>query len=105
MAKYGRYQESKGEQEQAHRAFLIMISIPFVIGIVGGLTNFVNSKTEAGNSSIATCAQAPTEWEAALNARDAITPTEAVISSGRAKWEQLRDYARDLQQVKENLCN
>lgn len=87
---------------------LIIFLGPFVLAIFAGLIKYaISGDTLPDNSvnTIANCSQAHSQWEAALDARDAITPQEAMTSSGRAKWQELRDRANELQQVKNNLCN
>lgn len=66
--------------------------------------NFRGEELLPKDSSI-TCAQAQNQWESALEKRDAITPQKAMTSFGRANWEQLRDKANELEQVKNNICN
>lgn len=108
MAKYGRYYESKKEEKEAHQMALILFVSPFVIGIAYGFVQYAFTGSfpgEKSTSAAITCNQAQSQWEAALDARDAITPQEAMTGFGRAKWEQLRDRANELEQVKNNLCN
>ncbi|MGL4618744.1 MAG: hypothetical protein ACRCZS_06750 [Chroococcidiopsis sp.] len=110
MAKYGRYYESKKEETSAHQMALLLFVSPFVIGISFGIihrifTGSYPGETGGAATSVITCAQARSQWELAMEARDAVTPAEAVTSSGRAKWEQLRDRANELEQVKNDHCN
>ncbi len=122
MAKYGRYYESKTEQKEAHQMALILFVSPIVIGIVAGFGQYAFTGSFPGekvSSNGISCNQAQNQWEAAklcgwiihparlraLDARDGITPAEATTGFGRAKWEQLRDKANELEQFTDNICN
>lgn len=104
MAKYGRYYESKKEEQETTRTFLIIVLTPILLGVFGGLSRWM-SGAPTSNAASSSCIEVQREWKTALLSRDAITPSEAVTEEGRARWEQLRDRANELEQVKNNLCN
>lgn len=104
MAKYGRYYESKKEEQETNRTFLIIILTPLLLGVFGGLNRWM-SGAPMSDAAEGSCMEAQREWKTALDARDAITPSEAITEEGRARWEQLRDRANELEQIKNNLCN
>lgn len=109
MAKYGRYLDAEdrrknasGEADSDLVLLGLLLGFPFVI--MGSLALNGNLQ-RSDNTDALTCPQAQTALENALDARDAITPQEAMTGFGRAKWEQLRDKANELEQVKNSACN
>lgn len=63
----------------------------------------VNSQQLVTNT-ISTCEQAKKYLEKAWDARDAITPEEAMTTEGMAKWTKLRDAGVEARHLKEKLC-
>ncbi|MGL5923088.1 hypothetical protein [Chroococcidiopsis sp.] len=112
MAKYGRYLDAEDRKKNASKEANgdivlvgLLLAFPFLMMMSLALTGDLKKSTNTESGTINTCAQAQSQWEAALDERDAVTPAEAVTSSGRAKWEQLRSRANQLEQVKNNICN
>jgi hypothetical protein len=104
VAKYGRYRDAL---PGANNGFIIvgfMLALPFTIAIGRAITG-IPIPTESQKNLLSNCDGARAELNYALDARDAITPREAFTSSGRAKWEKLRDEARSRQEIKEAACN
>lgn len=112
MAKYGRYQDAEDKKKNASKEADgdivlagLLLAFPFLMMISLALSGDLKKSTDTSGTEVTTCNQAQSQWEAALDERDTVTPAEAVTSSGREKWEQLRDRANELEQVKNNLCN
>ncbi|MGL4617590.1 MAG: hypothetical protein ACRCZS_00795 [Chroococcidiopsis sp.] len=104
MAKYGRYYESKKAEQGTNRTFLIIILTPLLLGVFGGLSRWM-SGAPVSDASSTSCIEVQREWKTALDARDAITPSEAVTEEGRARWERLRDRANELEIIVDGRCN
>lgn len=104
MAKYGRYYESSSEEQEATRTFLIIVLTPILLGVFGGLSRWMSGAPISAASEYS-CRDAQSAWKAALDARDVITPTEAITEEGKARWERLRDRANELEIIVDGRCN
>ncbi|MBW4639465.1 MAG: hypothetical protein KME05_14750 [Gloeocapsa sp. UFS-A4-WI-NPMV-4B04] len=107
--KYGRYHNSKAEQEEVFsglsRFFIALFWFIVIFNIAKLVYWSSNPPSEQSNMNVVdTCAEATIFLENALNARDAITPAEAMTSEGRAEWETLTDEGMEAEALKESLC-
>jgi len=78
----------------------------FYLTIAANVVRIINPPTKPVESTITinSCPKAELELSRALDARDAITSSEAMTSVGRAKWESLRDRGIKAKEIRDALC-